>query len=230
MKPRIKLIGIVVILGVLRLVLTSPTVASYDLLLLLVGVAAIGLLLVYEFTQESSKLNEIGEQMFQILYPSFVFFVVIYVVINAVIFPARVNGTSMVPTYVSGDLVAFLMIGTPNRYDVVFVNVTQERTNHYTDEFMLKRIVGVAGDTLDIVDGQLIVNGMRVVEPYVSTGMVASSLPCFSPVNCRTVPEGMVFVMGDNRNASIDSRSYGLVPTDDILGRIVFNAREVWPW
>ena len=230
MMQRAKLISVVVILSVLRLLLNSPTVASYDPLLFLVGSAAIGLLLLYEFTQESSKLNEIGEQVFQIMYPSFVFFVVIYVIINAVIFPARVNGTSMIPTYASGDLVAFLMIGTPDRFDVVFVNVTQERTNHYRDEFMLKRIVGVAGDTLDLVDGQLLLNGVTVVEPYVATPMLATSLPCFSPINCRTVPEGMVFVMGDNRNSSIDSRSYGLVPVDDILGRIVFNAREVWPW
>jgi type IV secretory pathway protease TraF len=40
----------------------------------------------------------------------------------------------------------------------------------------------------------------------------------------------MVFVMGDNRNSSIDSRSYGLVPETDIIGRVILNVREVWPW
>ncbi len=230
MMQRAKLIGVVVVLGVLRLLLPSPTVTSYDPLLFIVGAAAVGLMLLYELTQESSKLNELGEQAFQILYPSFVFFVVLYVIINAIVFPARVNGVSMVPTYVSGDLVFFFMPGTAERYDVVFVNITKERTNHFTDEFMLKRIVGVAGDTLDIQDGQLVVNGDVVIEPYISSPMATNSLPCFSTLNCRTIPEGMVFVMGDNRNASVDSRSYGLVLEEDIIGRVVLNVREVWPW
>jgi len=60
--------------------------------------------------------------------------------------------------------------------------------------------------------------------------MMSTSLPCFSAENCRTVPQGMVFVMGDNRNSSIDSRSYGLVPEADIIGRVILNVREVWPW
>lgn len=230
MKPRIKLIGVVVVLVVLRLLLPSPTVLSYDPLLWVVGATAIGLLFVYEFTQESTKLNAMGDQLFQILYPSFVFFTVLYVLINVIIFPARVNGTSMVPTFVSGDLVVFLMLGPVERYDVVFVNITQARTSHFSDEFMLKRIIGVAGDTLDIQQGQLLVNGERVIEPYVSSPMMANGLPCFSTLNCRTVPEGMVFVMGDNRNSSVDSRSYGLVLETDIIGRVILNVREVWPW
>lgn len=230
MKPRFKLIGVVVVLMVLRLLLPSPTVISYDPLLLSVGVAALGVLVVYEFTQESSRLHAFGDQLFQILYPSFLFFTLLYVLINVLIFPARVNGTSMVPTFVSGDLVVFLMPVTVNRFDVVFVNITRERTNHFSDEFMLKRIVGVAGDTLDIQHGQLLVNGDVVIEPYVIAPMLTTSLPCFSETNCRTIPEGMVFVMGDNRNASVDSRSYGLVLESDIIGRVILNVREVWPW
>lgn len=230
MKPRIQLIGVVVVLFALRWLLPSPTVLSYDPLLYTVGAAAIGLLFVYEFTQESSKLNVLGDQLFQILYPSFVFFTILYVIINVIVFPARVNGTSMVPTYVSGDLVVFYMQGSFERSDVVFVNITRERTNHFSDEFMLKRIIGVAGDTIDIQNGQLFINGDVVIEPYVATPMLTISLPCFSELNCRTVPQGMVFVMGDNRNSSVDSRSYGLVAESDIIGRVIMNVREVWPW
>jgi signal peptidase I len=229
MKPTFKLVGIIIVLWMMRLALfSSPTVASYDTLLLFVGLSAIGLLLFYEMTQESTKLIEVGQQLFQMLYPSFVFFAVLYLTINVLIFPARVNGTSMVPTYLSGDFVVFWMPITPQRSDVVFVNITTQRTNHFTDEFMLKRIIGVAGDTIDIDQGRLILNGDIVTESYITSPMQTMSLPCFSDVNCRTVPPGMVFVMGDNRNFSIDSRSYGLVPESDIIGRVILNLREVW--
>lgn len=230
MTPRMKLIGIIVVLFALRWLLPSPTVVSYDPLLYIVGAAAIGFLVVYEFTQESTKLFDIGDQLFQIVYPSFVFFTILYVLINVIVFPARVNGTSMVPAYMSGDLVIFYMQGDFERSDVVFVNITRERTDHFTDEFMLKRIIGVAGDTIDIQNGQLILNGNQVIEPYVTTPMLTSSLPCFSELNCRTVPQGMVFVMGDNRNSSVDSRSYGLVAESDIIAKVMINVREVWPW
>jgi signal peptidase I len=230
MKPPFKLIGVVLVLVVLRLIMDAPTVVSYDPLLLIVGIAAVVVLLAYELTQESTQLKTVGEQMFHIMYPSFVFFVVLYALINMVVFPARVNGTSMVPTYVSGDLVVFWMLGEAKPFDVVFVNITEERTEHFKDEFMLKRVIGVAGDRVDIQNGQLLLNGVQVVEPYVTSPMMSTSLPCFSAENCRTVPQGMVFVMGDNRNSSIDSRSYGLVPEADIIGRVILNVREVWPW
>jgi signal peptidase I len=230
MTPRMKLIGIIVVLFALRWLLSSPTVISYDPLLYIVGAAAIGFLVLYEFTQESTKLFDIGDQLFQIVYPSFVFFTILYVLINVIVFPARVNGTSMVPAYVSGDLVIFYMLGDFERSDVVFVNITSERTDHFTDEFMLKRIIGVAGDTIDIQNGQLILNGDQVIEPYVATPMLTNNLPCFSELNCRTVPQGMVFVMGDNRNSSVDSRSYGLVAESDIIAKVMINVREVWPW
>ena len=134
----------------------------------------------------------------------------------------------MVPTYLSGDVVLFTRMGTIERLDVVFVHITSERTDHFTDEFMLKRIVGMPGDELDIVNGQLLINDVFITEPYINGPMLSASLPCFSTMDCRVVPEGMIFVMGDNRNSSIDSRSYGLVPMADVIGRSSFNLREVF--
>lgn len=227
MKHPFVLIGIVVLLVVVRLANPSPITQSYDPLIFGVGLLSVAVLVVMEAAKESSKLQAFGNQLIDILTPSYVFFLLLYLMINLIVFPARVNGTSMLPTFQSGDIVLFYMPGSVERFDVVFVHITSERTTHFTDEFMLKRVIGLPGDELNIVNGQLILNGTAVTEEYINGPMLATGLSCFSPTNCRQVPENMVFVMGDNRNSSIDSRSYGLVPIEDVVGRVVFNVREV---
>ena len=86
---------------------------------------------------------------------------------------------------------------------------------------IIKRVVAVAGDTVDAVDGMLLVNGKPVDESYLLPGTTTNRL---TPM---TVPDGHVYVMGDNRANSKDSRVVGPVPLDSIVGR----ARLVaWPF
>ncbi|XVX19186.1 signal peptidase I [Actinomycetota bacterium] len=91
----------------------------------------------------------------------------------------------------------------------------------------VKRVVGMPGDKVAVKDGVLSVNGQRVAEPYLASGVAASDGP-FDV----TVPEGRLWLMGDNRAHSSDSRSRlgkpggGMVPTDDVIGRA---ARIYWP-
>jgi len=77
----------------------------------------------------------------------------------------------------------------------------------------IKRVIGLPGETIEIRDSTVFVNGQGLVEPYLKDG---SFMPDFGPV---TVPAGQVFVMGDNRNASQDSRVFGPIPVDEIVGR-----------
>lgn len=89
------------------------------------------------------------------------------------------------------------------------------------DRPYIKRIIGVAGDTISLDHGKLIRNDREVKEPYARP---CTDLPiCQMPVPV-TVPPGMVFMMGDNRGASSDSRVWGPVPEGWIVGR----ARAVW--
>jgi signal peptidase I len=228
MKSLLGLLSILLILVIIRIANPSPITQAYDPLVLGIGLLTLALSVVAEAAKESTKFTHLSRQLIDVLTPSYGFFLLLYVMINFVIFPARVNGTSMIPTYLSGDVVLFTRLGELERLDVVFVNITRERTDHFTDEFMLKRVVGMPGDELDIINGQLLVNGVFITEPYTNGPMQATSLPCFSPQQCRVVPVGMIFVMGDNRNSSIDSRSYGLVPMEDVIGRSSFNLREVF--
>ena len=88
-------------------------------------------------------------------------------------------------------------------------------------DILLKRVVGVAGDTVGLEDGVLVVDGRRIREPYADPKAIDSVY--FGPVKVR---RGTVFVLGDNRANSEDSRDFGAVPTDRIIGRAV---ARVWP-
>ena len=77
----------------------------------------------------------------------------------------------------------------------------------------IKRVIGLPGERVEIIDNQVFIDGVPIDEPYVKTG---STMPDFGPI---IVGPGEMFVMGDNRNSSQDSRYFGSVPTNTIVGR-----------
>jgi signal peptidase I len=127
---------------------------------------------------------------------------------------------SMVPTLEVGDRVFvnkfIYRFNEPEHGDiVVFENVEGE------SEDLIKRIVGLPGDRVAVFDGVLFVNGERWEEPYVN-----KRFPDNSSYGPTTVPEGEIFVMGDNRSNSRDSRFFGPISMDKIEGEafVIF-----WP-
>ena len=89
-----------------------------------------------------------------------------------------------------------------------------------TQQDFIKRVIAVGGDSVEGRDGVIFVNNREVDEPYLDPGVETSS---FGPVD---VPEGTIFVMGDNRNNSDDSRNFGPVPVDTVVGR---GFLLIWP-
>jgi len=85
---------------------------------------------------------------------------------------------------------------------------------------LIKRVIAVEGETIEIVDNILTIDGVAIEEPYLTRRVQMGD---FGPL---TVPEGHVFVMGDNRNQSEDSRRFGPVPVGEIIGRAFV---RVWP-
>jgi signal peptidase I len=88
------------------------------------------------------------------------------------------------------------------------------------DDELIKRVLGLPGETISAQDGQVVVDGRRIIEPYLPDGVVTGD---FGPVE---VPPGHVFVLGDNRSSSADSRVIGPVAVDTIAGRAV---ARIWP-
>jgi signal peptidase I len=126
---------------------------------------------------------------------------------------------SMEPTLEVGDrvLVNKLSYRTHevNHGDLVVFERPPEASNGEDGEIkdLIKRVVAVGGDTIEGRDGDVYVNGERIEEPYLVEGMPTNNLPR------QEVPEGTVFVMGDNRSNSEDSRVFGAIDEDTIVGR-----------
>ncbi|MCD8344519.1 MAG: signal peptidase I [Oscillospiraceae bacterium] len=124
----------------------------------------------------------------------------------------QVSGSSMEPTLSDNDII--LLIKTDNLTTGDLIGF------YYQNKLLLKRVIGVAGDVIDIdEEGNVTVNGELIDEPYVtnkSIGECDITLP-------YQVPENRVFVMGDNRTTSIDSRSsvIGCIEEDQIVGKVL---------
>jgi len=138
---------------------------------------------------------------------------------------AGVDGNSMTPTLKHKEWLAVTAIlRQPEHSDIVILS---PRNGHH--EPLVKRVIALAGDEIDLADGRVLINGQPLAEPYLPGDVM--TYPAFEPQGGLTypahVPEGRVFVMGDNRTGSSDSRSskVGFVRVDDILGKVIFRAK-----
>lgn len=133
--------------------------------------------------------------------------------------PVRVRSDSMAPALSSG---AMLLIDKvtfhnrdPHRGEIVVT------VDPRSGDSIIKRVVALGGDSVGMEDGHLIVNGLPVIESYIDNENMDGYY--FGP---DAVPAGQVFVLGDNRDTSEDSRTFGPVDVDDVEGRVL---AKIWP-
>lgn len=144
--------------------------------------------------------------------------IILILLFSLVLRPAAVIGNSMLPNFSGGDRVACVhSFSGYERGDVIIISHATRK-----DESIIKRVIAVGGDTVDIdfYKGTVSVNGQVLDEPYVNTPTNLSYDMTFPVI----VPEGKIFVLGDNRNASLDSRStdIGFINENKVLGKVVF--------
>ncbi len=150
--------------------------------------------------------------------------VIVFLLVNITARPYRVDGPSMQPGLYTNDLVMVNMLaydfGAPQRGDVIVLHPPSDPSVSY-----VKRVIGVPGDHISISANAVVVNGHTLQEPYISP------LDPSAPENASVLPNitlgpKQYFVMGDNRQDSIDSRVFGYVPRANIVGKAEF---VFWP-
>jgi len=141
----------------------------------------------------------------------------LFFAINQISARIRVDGFSMEPSMHSGEFVIVnklaYKIGSPQPGDIIVFHPPRDPQEEY-----IKRVIGLPGDQVVIADGRVQVNGQGLDEPYILQPPRYSS--------SWNVPEGQLFVLGDNRNNSSDSHNWGPVPITDVIGKALF---VYWP-
>lgn len=171
------------------------SLAAYVLMLFLCGCAAF-----------YKKLKSIGSAFMLVT-----LCLAAFLILTAIYSPYRVNGMSMYPSYVPGQIVYTEQVEGPEDVAMGDVVVFYQAS---VSEYLVKRIEGLPGDTVDIQGGMLIVNGEKRDE-----GLELMESPGDIPLPV-TLGSDEFFVLGDNRNNSRDSREFGPVRFSSIIGRV----------
>jgi signal peptidase I len=144
--------------------------------------------------------------------------IVLYFLIDSVVARVRVENISMIPTLHAGEFVLVnklaYRLGNANRGDIVVFHYPPNPTEDY-----IKRVIGLPGDTVKINNRQVSVNGQILGEAYISAE------PTYQGE--WVVPDDNLFVLGDNRNQSSDSHSWGFVPLENVVGKALV---VYWPF
>lgn len=135
--------------------------------------------------------------------------------------PTIVKEHSMEPTLQENDYIflsrqSYSLLGEPERGDIVVFH-SDLKTVDGKEKALVKRVIGLPGDTISITGGTVYINGEALTEDYTRDGYTDTEMEEI------TVPEGELFCMGDNRQNSIDSRdsSVGCIPVDQVIGKAV---------
>lgn len=136
--------------------------------------------------------------------PYIIIIIAIILVRKFIVTPVRVSGNSMYPTLTDGQIMILNKVSQINRYDIVVVNKT------VAGEEIIKRVIGIPGDSVEVVGGKLFINDEEIIDKY-GNGETGDFYKTY-------LASDEYYVMGDNRSISLDSRVFGKIKKDDIEG------------
>lgn len=139
--------------------------------------------------------------------------VMVILIRTFIITPVRVNGTSMDPTLKNGEIMILNKIkynkNDIKRFDIVVVKMEKE--------LLIKRVIGLPNEEVKYVDNKLYINGEYIKESFLNDDVYTTNFS-LDDFKLKKIPENCYFVMGDNREVSLDSRTFGCFSKDKILG------------
>lgn len=164
-----------------------------------------------ELLDENGEKKEKSELMEWI--KTFAFAIAIALLIRMFVFEmVSVHQSSMYPTLQDGQNIGIFKlayaVSEPERGDIIVIKISEEKN-------YVKRVIATEGQKVEIIQNVLYIDGEETPEEYLPEGLVYND---YGPI---VVPEGYIFVMGDNRPSSIDSRAIGCLPEKDIIGKAV---------
>ena len=131
--------------------------------------------------------------------------------------PNIVRGESMTPTFEDENMIILSKISDIQRFDMIVFSAPD------SDEHYIKRVIGLPGDSIEMKDDVLYVNGKEYEEPYLKENKEKNVLDRLTnDFTLEEVPENSLFVMGDNRLNSTDSRIFGVISYDAVIGEVKF--------
>lgn len=142
-------------------------------------------------------------------------YLTIFAITHSIITPIYVNGTSMEPNIAEGTIgfsnIALRHLSGIERFDIIVFA--------YEDELMIKRVIALPHETIELKDDILYINGQAMEQPFLTNNVHTTDVACIR------LSENEVYVLGDNRNQSMDSRVIGAIPMDTIIGKDIYAMR-----
>jgi len=202
--------------------------------------------------KDNEKVN-VKKEIWEWIYCIIIAIVVALLIRYFIFTPTMIKQTSMVPTLQEGervflsrmmrnfdempergDIIIFEMPdGHPsdNQLPIAYYNSHDGLLDKFDRYFLelgkisyIKRVIGLPGEHIKILEGQVYINGEVIEETYLVEGLKTGTM---DGEYCDVIiPEGCIFAMGDNRNGSMDSRVFGCIPLDKIEGEVLF---RIWP-
>ena len=175
--------------------------------------------------EQQQPKSTLGSQFIEFIQTLVVFAAIGTAIYLFVAQPHKVSGSSMYPNFHDGDYIITNKISyrfnPPERGDIVVFKNPKDQSQDF-----IKRIVGVPGDKVKVEKGLVFLNGKVLKEPYISSEITTEGGAFLADGNEVTVPSDHYLVLGDNRNRSSDSREWGYITKEEIIGKVIL---RYWP-